>query len=80
MVAYAQTCAIRVSNQHDTTMTHFFNTTSFSLTNQDILLQFCVLKSNTEHIEHAFCTKTCLSLLLQHFYKFNFIKTLTLYK
>ncbi len=32
-----------------------------------------VLKSNTEHTEPAFWTKTCLSLVLQHLYKLNFI-------
>ncbi len=36
-----------------------------------------VVKSNTKNIEHAVCTKTCLSLMLQHFYKLNFIWSLT---
>ncbi len=33
-------------------------------------------KLNSEHIEHTFSTKTCLSLALQHFYKVDFIWTL----
>ncbi len=35
-----------------------------------------VSKSKAEHIESIFCPKTCLSLVLKHFYKINFIWTL----
>ncbi len=35
-----------------------------------------VSNSKAEHIESNFSPKTCLSLVLQHFYKINFIWTL----
>ncbi len=65
MVAYELTCAKHVSNYHDTTLTHSFMFIRHVLALKiEISEGDSVLQSNTEHIEHAFCTKTCLSLAL----------------
>ncbi len=39
-----------------------------------------VSMSNAEHIEHSFCPKTCLSLVLRHIYKINSVWMLVYYK